>query len=230
MPNQRSFVSSVPAVSSLAAAALLAACGGQPTTYNMSGGQQVTMPSGTGTGAASVGDANALAQMIVASNDNAMAQFDQVKATQQQQLAASQQALAQLEAISNQQGSGQLTLFFKTGSSQLDNEQTQRLIRFLDYISVKAHGRTVILVSIGGASADGPAAVNHRLSIERSQAPLPTIDQYLVNTPHRFYKVSGVGDMYAPKNAPQQVDLRYQNVRIIAAYSEQDLQKQGMTP
>jgi hypothetical protein len=27
--------------------------------------------------------------------------------------------------------------------------------------------------------------------------------QYLVNTPHRFYKVSAVGDMYAPMNATQ---------------------------
>ena len=69
----------------------------------------------------------------------------------------------------------------------------------------------------------GPAAVNRRLSIERSQSPLPLIEQYLVNTPHQFYKVSSVGDMYAPKNASMQVEQRYQNVLIVAAYSEAQL-------
>jgi hypothetical protein len=59
--------------------------------------------------------------------------------------------------------------------------------------------------------------------MERSQAPLPLIEQYLVNTPHEFYKVSAVGDMYAPKNAPIDVEKRYQNVRIIAAYDKAQL-------
>jgi hypothetical protein len=81
----------------------------------------------------------------------------------------------------------------------------------------------VILVSIGGASAIGSAAVNRKLSIERSQTPLSLIDQYLVNTPHEFYKVSAVGDMYAPKKAPIEVEKRYQNVRIIAAYDKAQL-------
>ena len=50
-------------------------------------------------------------------------------------------------------------------------------------------------------------------------APLSVIDQDLVNVPHKFYKVTGIGDLYAPKNAPMQVEARYQSVRIIAAYS-----------
>lgn len=81
----------------------------------------------------------------------------------------------------------------------------------------------MILVSVGSASAVGSAAFNHQLSIERSQAPLNLIEQYLVNTPHQFYKVSAVGDMYAPKNASQQVNQRYQNVRIIAGYNAAQL-------
>jgi hypothetical protein len=36
--------------------------------------------------------------------------------------------------------------------------------------------------------------------------------------PHQFYKVYGLGDLYAPKNVTLQVDQRYQNVRIIAVY------------
>jgi hypothetical protein len=116
-----------------------------------------------------------------------------------------------------------VTLFFAEGSAQLNQEQQQRLIRFLDYLSRASAGRTVILVSVGSASAVGPAVVNRQLSIARAQAPVDIIQQYLINTPHTFYKVSSVGDMYAPKDASQQVDQRYQNVRIVAAYSASQL-------
>jgi outer membrane protein OmpA-like peptidoglycan-associated protein len=209
-----------------AAAVVLAACAGQPQTYTMNPGQSVTVPKGTATGAASVGEANALAQLVVDGNNNAMAGFDRMngdmsklQATENQALQDSQNALTKLEQLSEQQGSGSITLFFSEGSAFLNQEQQQRLIRFLDYLSRENRGRNVILVSVGSASAVGPASINRKLSIERSQAPLSIIDQYLVNTPHTFYKVSAVGDMYAPKNAPPQVNERYQNVRIVAAYS-----------
>jgi outer membrane protein OmpA-like peptidoglycan-associated protein len=213
-----------------ASSLLLAACAGQPQTYQMNSGQSVTMPKGTVTGAASVGDANALAQMVADSNTNAMQQFDKLggdmnrmQASQNQELQNSEAALTKLEQLSDQQGSGQITLFFAEGSAQLNNEQQQRLIRFLDYISRESAGRTVVMVSIGSASAVGPASVNRQLSIQRSQAPLQIINQYLVNTPHEFYKVSSVGDMYAPRDASAQVDQRYQNVRIVAAYDKSQL-------
>jgi outer membrane protein OmpA-like peptidoglycan-associated protein len=210
----------------LASAILLAACAGQSQTYTPTNSAPVTMPKGTMIGGASVGDANALAQLVVDGNNNAMAGFDRVdgdmtrmQATDNQELQNSQQALAQLEQLSNSQGSGQITLFFATGSIELNQEQQQRLIRFLDYLSRENRGRTVILVSVGSASAVGPASINRQLSIGRSQAPLAIINQYLVNTPHNFYKVSAVGDMYAPKDATLAVDQRYQSVRIVAAYS-----------
>jgi outer membrane protein OmpA-like peptidoglycan-associated protein len=213
-----------------ASAVVLAACAGQSQNYTINPGQTVTMPKGTVTGTASVGDANALAQMIVDNNNNAMAGFDrvngdlsQMQATETQELQASQDALVRLVQLSNQQGSGSITLFFAEGSAQLNQEQQQRLIRFLDYLSRDSRGRTVILVSVGSASAVGPAAINRQLSIQRSQAPVNMIQQYLINTPHTFYKVSAVGDMYAPKDASQLVDQRYQNVRIVAAYSTSQL-------
>ena len=46
---------------------------------------------------------------------------------------------------------------------------------------------------------------------------------FWLNVPHKFYKVTGIGDMYAPKNASLQVDERYQSVRLIAAYSVSNL-------
>jgi outer membrane protein OmpA-like peptidoglycan-associated protein len=135
------------------------------------------------------------------------------------ELQTAQQALGQLEQLSSEQGTGQITLFFKTGSTEIDQFQYQRLVNFLDYLARESRGRSVILVSIGSASATGSPQINKKLSIERSDAPLPVINQYLVNVPHKFYKVTGIGDLYAPKNAPLQVEERYQSVRIIAAYS-----------
>jgi len=75
-----------------------------------------------------------------------------------------------------------------------------------------------LLVVIGSASATGNMSINQKLSRERSEAPEPIIDQYLVNDPHQFFKVYAIGDMYSPKNVSLQEDQRYQNVRIIAVY------------
>jgi outer membrane protein OmpA-like peptidoglycan-associated protein len=216
------------------AAAGLAACGGQPTQYGMqttTGAQDtVTVPKGTMLGGASVGDATALATMIQDSNNNVMTAYDRVngkmnnlQATESKDLQTSEQALTKLEQLSNQQGSGQITLFFAEGSSTIDAAQNQRLIGFLDYISRDAHGRKVIIVSLVSASSVGNAAFNKKLSIERGDAPLPVINQYLVNIPHQVFKASGAGDMYAPKRASAQVDARYQSVQIIAAYDKADL-------
>ena len=130
-----------------------------------------------------------------------------------------QQTLAKLEQLSNEQDSGQITLFFKSGSTEIDSFQTQRLVNFLDYLARESHGRTVILVAIGSASAVGNAGLNKKLSTKRSEATLPMTNQYLVNVPHKFYRVTGVGDMYAPKNASLQVEDRYQSARVIAANS-----------
>jgi outer membrane protein OmpA-like peptidoglycan-associated protein len=215
----------------MVAVVLLAGCAGQPEPYTLQapGGQTqtVTMPHGTMTGGASAGEANALAKMVVDSNNNTMQQLDRVggqvdrlQATENKELQTSQQALAKLQALSQQQGTGEITLFFPEGSARLEQGslQYQRLVTFLDYLSRDSRGRQVILVSIGSASAIGNPTANRRLSVERSEAPLPVIDQYLVNVPHKYYKVYGLGDMYAPQHATAQVEHRYQSVRLIAVY------------
>ena len=222
------------AVLVLCAAALLAGCATQPQVVVMQapGGQQeqLTVPKSTWRGTASGAQADVRAQEIVMANNNAMKQFDKVdgrldkmQATEKKELETSQKALTKLEELAAQQGSGQVTLFFKTGSAHLEKFQTDRLIQFLDYLGRGSRGRKVVLLSIGSASATGSHQVNKKLSIDRSQAPLPIIEQYLVNVPHKFYKVTGVGDMYAPKDASLQVEQRYQNVRIVAAYDEASL-------
>jgi outer membrane protein OmpA-like peptidoglycan-associated protein len=218
----------------ISAAALFSGCVIQPETVPMQGPggqtQQENIPKSTWTGAASGEQADALAQEIAQANNNTMKQFDQVEgkldklqSSENKELQTSQQALAKLEQLADKQGTGQITLFFKTGSTRLDKLQTDRLIEFLDYLGRQSRGRTVILVSIGSASAIGSPRFNKKLSMERSETPLPTIEQYLVNVPHKFYKVTGIGDMYAPKGESMQVEQRYQNVRIIAAYDTSDL-------
>jgi hypothetical protein len=119
----------------IAAAALLGGCATQPETVTMQapGGppQQVTVPKSTFTGAASGAQADALAREIVDANNSTMQQFDQVdgrldrlQATGSKELQTAQQALGQLEQLSNDQGTGQITLFFKTGSTEIDQFQT----------------------------------------------------------------------------------------------------------
>jgi len=226
----------------IAVASLLAGCAGQPESLSMQGptgkAQAVTFPNGTMFGGASSKEADSLAQIAVDANNNNMKELSAIQAgqaaesrAQQQEAAAlqglqskelqtSQKAVRMLEQLSAQQGTGQITLFFPTDSATLSQGSLQydRLVNFLDYLSRQSRGRKVLFVLIGSASATGSLPVNQRLSAERADAPRPIIDQYLVNVPHQFYKVAGIGDAYSPKDASLSVDQRYQNVRIIAVY------------
>jgi outer membrane protein OmpA-like peptidoglycan-associated protein len=193
--------------------------------------EQVTFPNGTTFGGASGRQASTLAQIVVDSNNNNMKEYQQIQATQSRDfqqlqgaetknLQTSQQALQMLEQLSNQQGTGQITLFFATGQAAIPQGSLSytRLVNFLDYLSRESRGRKVLFLLIGSASTTGNQAINERLSRERAASPEPIIDQYLVNVPHQFFKVYGLGDVYSPKGASLAVDERYQNVRIVAVY------------
>jgi outer membrane protein OmpA-like peptidoglycan-associated protein len=198
---------------------------GQPLQFSMQQPndrppQTITFPNGTIFGGASGNQASTLAQIMVEANNNNMRDYEELQGTESRNLQTSQQALAILEQLSQQQGTGEITLFFPTGSAALPSNglQYDRLVRFLDYLARDSRGRQVIFVLIGSASATGSLSLNEKLSRERSQAPEPIIDQYLVNVPHQYYRVYGLGDIYSPKNVTLQEDQRYQNVRIIAVY------------
>lgn len=207
--------------------------------------QTITFPDGTMFGGASGRQASSLAQIMVNSNNNNMKDYEALQATSNKDLQTtqevlktlqqvsqrqdalgsknlqtSQHALQILEHLSQQQGTGEITLFFTTGSAALPQRglQYQRLINFVDFLSRMSRGRKILFVMIGSASATGNMSVNQRLSQERAQAPEPIIDQYLVNVPHQFFKVHGIGDIYSPKNITLPQELRYQYVRIIAVY------------
>jgi outer membrane protein OmpA-like peptidoglycan-associated protein len=231
---------------SLVVAVWLAGCAGQteqlsmqqPTPPGPQGGpasppppppppQSITFPNGTTFGGASGRQASELAQIMVEANNNNLQEYQQLRSGEQQlqrtetkNLQTSQQALSMIEQLSNQQGTGEITLFFPIDQVELKQGSLQytRLITFLDYLSRESRGRKVLFLLIGSASATGNPQHNIRLSRERSQAPEPIIDQYLVNVPHQFFKVYGLGDIYSPKNVTLSQEQRYQNVRIVAVY------------
>src|SRR5262245_35210454 len=205
--------------------------------------EQVTFPNGTVFGGASGAQASTLAQIVVEANNNNMKEYQQIQATQAKDfqqlqgtetknLQTSQQALQMLEQLSNQQGTGQITLFFLTGEHTIPQNSLQytRLVNFLDYLSRESRGRKVLFLLVGSASATGNAQINERLSRERAAAPEPIIDQYLVNVPHQFFKVYGLGDVYSPKGASLTVEERYQNVRIVAVYDTDQVPVLPATP
>jgi hypothetical protein len=212
------------------------------------GMQTVEFPKGTWTGTASTEQAGVLAQTFVNSHNMAMREFDRVKDNQEkikgsvqdlkesaqrledsnQKILSSAQrnqdtaekSLMRIEKISREQGSGEITLFYPTGSARIAESSREhgRLVQFVDYLSRESRGRKVLFVNIGSASATGNKKVNMKLAKARSEFPLQVIDKYLVNVPHEFYKVYGVGDLYSPKGISRKEHHRYQNNRLIAVY------------
>ena len=212
------------------------------------GMKTVEFPKGTWTGTASTEQAGTLAQAFVNSHNMAMREFDQVKNNQEkmkgslqnlkesaqrleesnQKILASAQknqdtaekSLMRIEKLSREQGSGEITLFYPTGSGKIAAGSLEhgRLVQFVDYLSRESRGRKVLLVNIGSASATGPQGINMKLAKARSEFPLQVIDKYLVNVPHEYYKVYGLGDLYSPKKATKKEHLRYQHNRLIAVY------------
>jgi hypothetical protein len=212
------------------------------------GMKTVEFPKGSWTGTASTEQAGTLAQAFVNSHNMAMREFDQVKDNQEkmkgslqnvkesaqrleesnQKILASAQKnqdtaeknLMRIQKLSKEQGSGEITLFYPTGSGKIaeGSPENGRLVQFVDYLSRESRGRKVLFVNIGSASATGNKRVNMKLAKARSEFPLQVIDKYLVNVPHEYYKVYGIGDQYSPKKATKKEHLRYQHNRLIAVY------------
>jgi hypothetical protein len=210
--------------------------------------KSVEFPKGTLTGSASKEQASQLAQIFVDSHNNAMKEADEIKrstqkiegSTQkieasnqrleassqkildssQQNLETAQKTLKTLEQLSKRQGTGEITLFYPVGEHQIKPGSLEygRLVNFTDSLSHGSRGRKILFISIGSASAFGNKNLNERLARKRSESPKDVIDKYLVNIPHEFFKVYGVGDMYSPKNVSMKEHQKYQTTRIIAFY------------
>lgn len=200
----------------------------------------VEFPGGT-MGIASSGQASVLAQLFVDSHNMSMNELSEIKsgtrkieeslqklngttrdilATSKNNAEMAQKSLHLLEQLVKKQGTGEITLFFQSGSDELKpgTLEHERAVNFADFLSRESRGRKILFISIGSASAFGNKKVNEKHAMKRSSAPLELMDKYLVNVPHEFFKVYGTGDVYSPKNATMKEHQRYQHARVIAFY------------
>src|SRR5215510_2023791 len=163
----------------LVVAVLLAGCAGQTEQLSIQQPaqgaaqppppQSITFPNGTTFGGASGRQASELAQIVVEANNNNLQEYQRLRSGEQQlqgtetkNLQTSQQALQMIEQLSNQQGTGEITLFFPTDQVELKQGELQytRLVNFLDYLSRESRGRKILFLLIGSASAIGNQQVN----------------------------------------------------------------------
>ncbi len=203
-------------------ALLLAGCAGNSRDFTLWGGETVTFPNGTVFGGASSDQIGTLAGIFVNAHNQTMREL---KGMREENRQTAQQSLRMLEALSKRQGSGEITIFFNTGASNIPSGslEYQRLVRFLDYLSRESHGRKILLVSIGSASKFGNTRHNARLAERRAKAPVPTMEKYLVNIPHELFKVYAVGDQYSPGDIPVSQQKKYQHTRIIGVFETDQL-------
>ena len=135
-------------------------------------------------------------------------------------LETAQKALKTLEQLSRKQGTGEITLFYPIGESKLSEKSLEykRLVEFVDFLARESKGRKILLVSIGSASAVGKKSWNLKLAQARAEYPKSGIDKYLINIPHEYYRVYGIGDLYSPKVVSKSERDRYQHTRLIAVF------------
>lgn len=140
--------------------------------------------------------------------------------TAQRNYEVAEAALRSLEQMAKRQGTGELTVFFPTGVSRVAKNSLdyERIVHFADYLARESRGRKVLLISVGCASTTGNKKLNTKLARDRAEYPVDIVRHYLVNTPHEFYKVYGVGDIYSPQNVSMREHLRYQHTRLIAVF------------
>lgn len=160
---------------------------------------------------------------IKTGNQTMQSDLDAIKTTNQKALGTAQRTLQAFEEMASQQGTGEISIFFHNGSTNLERSalEYERLVRFADFLARESRGRKVILLSIGRASAFGDHKVNLALAKKRSEVPLDIMNKYLINTPHEFHKVSGTGDLNSPKGVKMKEHQRYQHTRIIAVFGKE---------
>lgn len=200
---------------------LFAGCAGKSRTFFM-GDQEIVFPNGTIFGGASKDQAAALAEILVQSHNKQMSELGLIAEKNKE---TAQQVVKILEALSQSQGTGEITIFFNLGSNVIPNPSLEydRLVRFVDYVAREIRGRQIHFVLIGSASTIGSSRRNAALSLRRAEAPIDIIDKYLVNIKHDYFIVNAVGDLYSPTHVDREIHNRYQHVRIIAFYETDQL-------
>ena len=174
-------------------------------------------------------DKQALGQAAM-SNDHQRSQ-DLIR-SYSRNLEISKESYQTLREIAENQGTGDITIFFPHNSAQIveNSLQHQRLIRYLDSLERNNRERQLEFVITGSASAVGEDNHNQVLSKKRANAAVSIIDQYLINVPHTFHKVYGTGEANSPKNETEDINKRYRFVRIMALYNDSQTSAMSATP
>jgi len=126
-----------------------------------------------------------------------------------------------IESISKEDFLGELTIFYEIDKYELKyagSDVYNRLEKFASQIAEKSHGKKILLVYIGSASAIGPKDNNIFLGKKRAQAPVPVLEKCLVDVPHENIKMLGTADSYSPSNVSMPIHYQYQHTRVIAYY------------
>ena len=202
---------------------LISGCAGNTKQLTLASGEEIVFPNGTIFGGASTAQATSLAEIFVNAHNKTSQQLNEINKDQQQQKETAEKALNIIEELSKRQGTGEITLFFTTGNYQITSSEHDRLVRFLDFLSRESHGRKVLLISIGSASAFGNKQHNQRLAVRRAQSPVSIVEKYLINIPYEFYKVYSTGDRYSPADISLKKQKIYQHTRIIAVYESNQI-------
>lgn len=160
---------------------------------------------------------------IKTANRSMQSDLGTIKTSSQKSLETAQSSLKIIEEMANQQGTGELSVFFPNGSANLAKGSLEhdRLVRFADFLARESRGRKVILLSIGSASSYGKQKTNTDLAKKRAEVPLDIMDKYLVNVPHEFHKVFGNGDLNSPRDVKMKEHQRYQHTRVIAVFDKE---------
>ena len=126
-----------------------------------------------------------------------------------------------LQQMSKDQGTGEITIFFKANSQVIPKNslEYERLIHFTNFLSRNSRGRRILFICLG--SSPSPGEGERILSKQRTRAPISIIDHQLVNIPHTFYEIFDSGEMYCPLTHSKNINKGYRHVRILALYEIQ---------
>jgi len=98
---------------------LIVGCAGNTKRLTLASGDEIVFPNGTILGGASTEQATVLAEIFVNAHNKTVQQLNEIKNEQKQQKDTADRALKLIENLSKQQGTGEITLFFTTGSYQI---------------------------------------------------------------------------------------------------------------
>ena len=144
----------------------------------------------------------------------------EVTAPNNSKLGKAENRIKPLEDHSSLKDRSEITIFFPQDRAILlkGAPEHNRLNSFADSISREAGGKKLFFALMGSASAKGDSDYNRRLSLRRAEFVKKVLDGLLVNVPHEFHKVYGLGDSMSPKVEDKETNEKYQSVRIIAVY------------